>query len=86
VTPAVAEALANSIGDDSTQLPHQKLSIREYHTLCLIASGKSLTEIGQQMAISVKTVSVYRSRILEKMHMKHNAELTRYAIQNNIVD
>ncbi len=86
VTPGVAEALANSIGDDNTQLAHHKLSIREYQTLCLIASGKSMKEIGQQMAISVKTVSVYRSRILEKMHMKHNAELTRYAIQNNIVD
>ena len=72
VTPGVAEALANSIGDDGTEAPHHKLSIREYQTLCLIASGKSLTEIGNQMAISVKTVSVYRSRILEKMHMKHH--------------
>jgi two-component system, NarL family, invasion response regulator UvrY len=86
VTPGVAEALANSIGDDGTEAPHHKLSIREYQTLCLIASGKSLTEIGNQMAISVKTVSVYRSRILEKMHMKHNAELTHYAIKNHIVE
>lgn len=86
VTPGVAEELANSISDDNTESPHQKLSIREYQTLCLIASGKSLTEIGRQMAISVKTVSVYRSRILEKMHMKHNAELTHYAIKNHIVE
>ena len=86
VTPGVAEELANSIGDDSAESPHQKLSIREYQTLCLIASGKSLTEIGHQMAISVKTVSVYRSRILEKMHMKHNAELTHYTIKNHIVE
>ncbi len=86
VTPAVAEALADSIADDSVESPHQKLSIREYQTLCLIASGKSLTEIGHQMAISVKTVSVYRSRILEKMHMKHNAELTHYAIKSGIVE
>ncbi len=86
VTPGVAEELANSIGDDGVESPHHKLSIREYQTLCHIASGKSLTEIGQKMAISVKTVSVYRSRILEKMHMKHNAELTHYAIKNNIVE
>lgn len=86
VTPAVAEELANSVGDDSTEAPHQKLSMREYQTLCLIASGKSLTEIGRQMAISIKTVSVYRSRVLEKMRMKHNAELTHYAIKNNIVE
>jgi len=86
VTSAVAEELANSIGDDDTETPHKKLSIREYQTLCLIASGKSLSEIGQQMAISVKTVSVYRGRVLEKMRMKHNAELTHYAIKNNIVN
>jgi two-component system, NarL family, invasion response regulator UvrY len=86
VTPAVAEELANSVGDDTTEAPHQKLSMREYQTLCLIASGKSLTEIGRQMAISIKTVSVYRSRVLEKMRMKHNAELTHYAIKNNIVE
>lgn len=86
VTPAVAEELANSIGDDYTTAPHHKLSIREYQTLCLIASGKSLTEIGRQMAISVKTVSVYRSRTLEKMGMKRNAELTHYAIKNGIVE
>src|SRR6185436_12552456 len=59
VTPAVAEELANSIGDDTDQPLHHTLSIREYQTLCLIASGKTLTEIGQQMSISVKTVSVY---------------------------
>jgi len=86
LTPGVAEELANSIGDDSSEAPHQKLSIREYQTLCLIASGKSLTEIGHHMSISVKTVSVYRSRLLEKMRMKHNAELTHYAIKNNIVE
>jgi two-component system, NarL family, invasion response regulator UvrY len=86
VTPAVAQELANSIGDDVTEAPHQKLSMREYQTLCLIASGKSLTEIGKHMAISVKTVSVYRGRVLEKMRMKHNAELTHYAIKNQIVD
>ena len=84
VTPAVAEELANSIGDDTDQPLHHTLSIREYQTLCLIASGKTLTEIGQQMSISVKTVSVYRARVMEKMRLKNNAELTHYAIKNQI--
>ena len=86
VTPAVAEELANSIGDDADQPLHHSLSIREYQTLCLIASGKTLTEIGQQMSISVKTVSVYRARVMEKMRLKNNAELTHYAIKNQIVE
>lgn len=86
VTPGVAEELANSIGDEVAEAPHHKLSIREYQTLCLIASGKSLTEIAGMMKISVKTVSVYRSRVLEKMRMKHNAELTHYAIKNHVID
>ena len=86
VTPAVAEELANSIGDDTDKPLHHTLSIREYQTMCLIASGKTLTEIGQQMSISVKTVSVYRARVMEKMRLKNNAELTHYAIKNQIVE
>ena len=86
VTPAVAEELANSIDHDSEKAPHETLSIREYQTMCLIASGKTLTEIARQMSISVKTVSVYRARTLEKMRLKNNAELTHYAIKNQIVE
>jgi two-component system invasion response regulator UvrY len=86
VTPSVAQELANSIGQDSDRPLHQSLSIREYQTLCLIASGKNLTDIAGQMSISVKTVSVYRARILEKMRLKNNAELTHYAIKNQIVE
>jgi two-component system invasion response regulator UvrY len=86
VTPGVAEELANSIGVDSERPLHESLSIREYQTMCLIASGKNLTDIARQMSISVKTVSVYRARILEKMRLKNNAELTHYAIKNQIVD
>ena len=86
VTPAVAEALAKSIAFDSDTPPHQTLSIREYQTFCMIASGKTLTEMAKQMSLSAKTVSVYRSRVLEKMHMKNNAELTHYAIKNQIVE
>jgi len=86
VTAAVAQELANSIDRDSDRPLHEVLSIREYQTLCMIASGKSLTDMAHQMSISVKTVSVYRARVLEKMHLKNNSELTHYAIKNQIVD
>ena len=86
VTPAVAEELANSVGDVGDQPLHHTLSIREYQTMCLIASGKTPAEIGRQMSISVKTVSVYRARVMEKMRLKNNAELTHYAIKNQIVE
>jgi DNA-binding NarL/FixJ family response regulator len=86
VTPEVAEALALNLDHDTDQPLHQSLSNREYETFCLIASGKTLTEIAHQMSLSVKTVSVYRARALEKMRLKNNAELTHYAIKNQIVD
>jgi two-component system invasion response regulator UvrY len=86
VTPAVAEELANSIDRDSERPPHELLSMREYQTMCMIASGKSLTDMAQQMSLSVKTVSVYRARVLEKMRLKNNAEITHYAIKNALVE
>ena len=86
VTPAVAEELAMSIDRDIDLPTHHTLSIREYQTLCMIASGKNLTDVANHMSISVKTVSVYRARVLEKMRLKNNAELTHYAIKNQIVD
>ncbi|MCE9638744.1 MAG: response regulator transcription factor [Betaproteobacteria bacterium] len=86
VTPSVAQELANSIGEDSERPQHETLSIREYQTLCMIASGKNLTDIARHLSISVKTVSVYRARVLEKMRLKNNAELTHYAIKNQIID
>jgi len=86
VTAAVAQELANSIDHDSERPPHEALSIREYQTMCMIASGKSLADMAHQMSISVKTVSVYRARVLEKMRLKNNAELTHYAIKNQIVE
>jgi len=66
--------------------PHASLSDREYQVLRLIASGKTVSEIAGEIAISVKTVSTYRARILEKMSMRTNAELTHYAIRNRIVE
>jgi DNA-binding NarL/FixJ family response regulator len=65
---------------------HERLSDREYEVLVGIASGKSVTEIAEGMALSVKTVSTYRGRILEKMRMRNNAELTRYAVNHKLVD
>jgi DNA-binding NarL/FixJ family response regulator len=85
VTPAVAEELAQNVDRDADQPLHQMLSNREFQTLCMIASGKSLTDIALQMSLSVKTVSVYRARVLEKMRLKNNAELTHYAIKNQLV-
>ena len=86
VTPEVAQALANNVAGGSEALPHTALSDREFQTLRLIASGKKLAAIADEMAISVKTVSVYRARLLEKMQMKSTAELTRYAVEHKLLD
>jgi two-component system invasion response regulator UvrY len=68
------------------KLPHEALSDREYQVLCLIGSGKTVSQIADALALSVKTVSTYRSRILEKMHLENNAELIHYAVQNRLVE
>jgi DNA-binding NarL/FixJ family response regulator len=86
ISPAVAEALAGTIADGSDRAPHATLSDREYETMRLIASGKTLTQIAAEMSLSVKTVSVYRSRLLQKMQLKNNSELTHYALKNQLVD
>lgn len=86
VSAALALELADAISDDSERPPHEKLSDREYQTLCLIASGKTLTQIGEELNLSVKTVSVYRARLLEKMRLHNNAELTHYGLKHGLVD
>lgn len=86
VSAAVAEELANAIGDDLERPAHEKLSDREYQTLCMIASGKTLTQIAEQLNLSVKTVSVYRARLLEKMKLHNNAELTHYGLKHGLVE
>ncbi|NPT41069.1 response regulator [Paraburkholderia sp. 1N] len=86
VSPAMAEALADYVSFDGEQLPHEKLSDREYQTLCMLASGKRLTDIAMALSLSVKTVSVYRTRLLEKMKLRNNAELTFYVMSNRLVD
>jgi two-component system, NarL family, invasion response regulator UvrY len=80
---AVAELIADSIGKDEVAR-HASLSDREFQVMLLIAAGKTVSEIGQELALSVKTVSTYRARILEKMNVKNNAELMRYVVENKI--
>jgi DNA-binding NarL/FixJ family response regulator len=86
VSSELAEHLAAELTGDATKAPHEVLSEREFRVLRLIASGKSVSEIAQDMYLSVKTVSTYRTRLMTKMQMKTNAELTRYCIQNRIVE
>ncbi len=85
ITPALAEKIAFALDKDAGKMPHESLSDREYQVLCLIGSGKSVSQIADALALSVKTVSTYRSRILAKMQMRNTAELIHYALQNNLV-
>jgi two-component system, NarL family, invasion response regulator UvrY len=84
VNPAIAEKLFFDLLEEPVQ-PHKTLSRREYQVFCMIASGKTITEIAQELFLSVKTVSTHRTRILQKMSMSNNAELIRYAIRNGLV-
>ncbi len=86
ISPALAERLAFDLRSDDQKELHERLSDREYQVLCLIASGKTVSEIAESLLLSPKTISTYRARILEKMNMKTNAELTHYAIYNRLVD
>ncbi len=86
ISAALAEELANSLGGDTEQPLHELLSDREFQTLRLIASGKSLSVISEELSLSPKTVSVYRARLLEKLDLRNNSDLTRYAIKNKLVD
>jgi len=86
VSPALAQELANQVGDDHAQPLHETLSDREYQTLTMIASGKTVGAIAQELSLSVKTVSEYRARLLVKMKLKNSAELTHYAIKNQLIE
>jgi two-component system invasion response regulator UvrY len=86
VSPSLAERLAVDLEVTTGRPLHESLSDREYQVMCMIASGKTLKEIAEQLSLSIKTISTYRSRILEKMNMKSNAGLTHYAIKNSLVD
>lgn len=86
VSKSLAEKLIDVINDDFDKLPHETLSDREYEVFIKIASGKKATEIAEQLSISVHTVNTYRARILEKLSMGSNVELTQYAMHNNLID
>jgi len=86
ITPELAESLAESFDRDTEIEPHSLLSDREFQTLKLIASGKQLAQIGADLALSPKTVSVYRARLLAKLGLSTNAELTRYAIEHGLLE
>ena len=85
ISAEVAQALAERVSSEISDHPHESLSDRELQVLKLIASGKRLADIARDLSISPKTVSVYRARILEKMALESNAELTHYALKNNLV-
>ena len=85
VTPEIAQMLVESLPAPSPENAHQTLSDRELQTLVLIASGKRLSDIADELSLSPKTVSVYRARVLEKLALANNAELTVYAIRNGLV-
>jgi DNA-binding NarL/FixJ family response regulator len=87
ISATLAQELANQVGDENREMPpHETLSDREYQTLIMIASGKTVSDIASELALSVKTISMYRSRLLQKMKLRHNAELTHYAIKNHLVE
>jgi two-component system invasion response regulator UvrY len=85
LSTSVAESLANHLGDEEKPL-HETLSDREFQTLSMIASGMTVGDIAEKLCLSVKTVSVYRARLLEKMHLHNNSEITHYAIKNHLID
>lgn len=85
ISSSLAEILVSDLSSDSHTLPHETLSDREYQVLCMIASGKTISEIADELSLSVKTISTYRTRILEKMNMNNTAELIHYALKNNML-
>ena len=86
VSASMAERLASIVQEDGGPLPHETLSGREYQIMCLIAAGRTVSEAARELALSVKTVSTYRARILEKLRLKNTAELILYATKNELVE
>ena len=86
VSAALAQELAANVADDHDTALHDTLSDREYQTLTMIASGKTVSTIARELSLSVKTISEYRARLLVKMKLKNSAELTHYAIKNQLIE
>ncbi|MBI5858522.1 MAG: response regulator transcription factor [Sphingobacteriales bacterium] len=85
ITHSIAEKMVSSLETANRELPHEYLSNREFEVMKLLASGKSVSAIAESLSVSITTVSTYRSRILEKMNMKSNAELVRYALEQKLI-
>jgi DNA-binding NarL/FixJ family response regulator len=85
ISHAIAEKLANSFSSDNFLHPHEGLSDREFDVMKLLANGKSVSEIAEMLSLSVTTVSTYRTRVMTKMNLKSNSDLTKYAIENNLL-
>jgi DNA-binding NarL/FixJ family response regulator len=86
ITPSLADKLADSLDKDTEKLPHEFLSDREFEVFKLLAAGRSVSEIGEKLSLSSTTISTYRSRVMVKMNMKTNADLTLYAAENNLLE
>lgn len=86
ITPAIAEALAERLSADDNERPHERLSDREFQTLIRLAGGQRLSDIAAELKLSPKTVSVYRARVLEKLGLQSNADLTAYCLRNGLID
>ena len=86
VSPALAEKLASGLAPDRARAPHESLSDREYRVMWLLASGKSINRIGQEMILSPSTISTYRTRILRKLGLSNNAQLVHYAITHKLIE
>jgi len=86
ITTSLAERLADRIDERAEEPVNKSLSDREYQVMCMIAAGKTVSEIANELSLSVKTISTHRIRLLRKMNMKTNAQLTHYAIKQGLVD
>lgn len=86
ITPAIAEALAERLAGDEADAPHERLSDREFQTMIRLARGQRLSDIAGELNLSPKTLSVYRSRVLEKLGVQSNAELTAYCLRRGLID
>jgi DNA-binding NarL/FixJ family response regulator len=86
ISPTLAEKILSDINSDRDEAPHETLSNREFQIIVMIASGKTLKEIAEELNLNIKTISTYRQRILEKMNMTSNSELTRYVLDNRLMN
>ncbi|MEP7237044.1 MAG: response regulator transcription factor [Ferruginibacter sp.] len=85
ISQSIAEKLANTFSSDAGLYPHESLSDREFDVMKLLANGKSVSEIADMLSLSVTTVSTYRARVMVKMNLKSNSDLTKYAIENKLI-